>query len=283
MFLSNGNGAGAVTSASIFWVICYLVTLVGLLWIAIWAYFNNSIKGAIIAIIFFMMLTTSFVLSRRTLFQAGTWQQNAASFSLGFLIWAFIAGRPQSILSVAQNDLFASIASELPEYLEFIMNTFVIPIAEESLWIIALPDVLTFLMNQTAKDKRFGFFSNKVLQLAVIIVVGSVTFAVFHIGNLAIMSFIIAAIVFRTAMLLFVVGDSNWNLLPFISVVPAFAVGAHIANNWAAYGFGDGVQLLLQNISTGWIVFLFLGIIFLSAIEYFFGIFLKWFDPARGG
>lgn len=273
MVLSNGQGT--VTTASIFWVICYLVTLVGLLWIAIWAYFNNSIKGAIIAIIFFMMLTTSFVLSRRTLFQAGTWQQNATSFTLGFVIWSLIASRPQSILSVSQNDLFASIASELPEYLEFIMNTFVIPIAEESLWIIALPDVLTFLMNQIGSSGRFSFFKNKALQLAVIIVVGSVTFAVFHIGNLAIMSFIIAAIVFRTAMLLFVVGDANWNILPWISVVPAFAVGAHIGNNWSAYGFADGFQLLLQNLSTSWMIFAFFIIIFLSTLDYLLGLVFK--------
>lgn len=259
-----------VTTASIFWVGAYLVSLVGLIWIAIWAFFNNSVTGAVIAFIFFMMLVSSFVLSKRTLFQSGTWKQNATSFTLGFMIWIFIGSNTNSVLSVAQNNLFSTISSQLPQFLEFIMNSFVIPIAEESLWIIALPDVLSFMMNQIGK--AYSFFTNKIFQLIVIAVVGAVTFAVFHVGNLGFLAFLIAAMLFRTIMIFFVVGDQSLDAIPFVTIVPAFAVGAHIGNNLAQFGVGKGVNLLMQNIEIGWLIFGIFIIIFLSAIDSIIGL-----------
>jgi len=266
------NGTGTVTTASIFWVGAYAISLVGLIWIAIWSFFNNSVTGAIIAFIFFMMLISSAVLSRRTLFQTGTWKQNATSFTLGFLIWVFIGSQPQSILSVAENNLFSTISSQLPQLLEFIMNSFVIPIAEEALWIIALPDVLHFLMNQISTNKQLSFFKNKFLQLFVIAGIGAFTFAYFHVGNIGFLSFIIAAMLFRTIMIFFVVGDQSFNAIPFVTVVPAFAVGAHIGNNWAQFGFMKGVNILIQNFQIGWLIFGILIIIFLSAIDNIIGL-----------
>jgi len=269
--MATTNENNPLSTASVFWVLMYFVSLTGLLWIAIWAYFNNSIRGAVIAIIFFMMLITSVVLSRRTLFQSATWQQSATSFTFGFLIWSFLGSNTQSVLSVSQNTLFASISSELPEFLEFIMNSFVIPIAEESLWIIAIPDVLSFMMTRIAgAGKNWRWFNNKLLQVIVIAVVASVTFAVFHVGNLAFMSFIIAAVIFRTAMIFFVVGDQKMNLIPWVGLVPAFAVGAHVGNNLASYGIGKGFTLLVQNFAVGWVVFAIFALIFLSTLNQLF-------------
>lgn len=268
-----------LSTASAFWVVAYLISLVGLIWIAIWAYFNNSIRGAVIAIIFFMMLVTSVVLSRRTLYQSGTFQTSATSFTLGFIIWSILGSTQQSILSVSQNNLFAAISSELPQFLEFIMNTFVIPIAEESLWIIAIPDVLTFIMDKVSGVNNLSFFKNKILQIAVIVVVGASTFALFHVGNLAFVAFLVAAIIFRTAMILFVVGDRKINLVPTLTIVPAFAVGAHIGNNLSSFGFQKGWTLLVQNFAVGWMVFAIFLIIFLSSVNQIFG----WFFRLFGG
>lgn len=263
-----------ITTASIFWIVAYLISLGGLIWIAIWAFFNNSVTGVVIAFIFFMMLVSSFVLSKRTLFQSGTWKQNATSFTLGFLIWIFIGGFKQSVLSVSQNNLFSSIAGELPQFLEFVMNTFVIPIAEESLWIIALPDVLSFLFNQIGEaSKALSFLKNKVVQLIAIAAIAGVSFALFHVGNLGFAAFLIAAIVFRSIMIFFVVGDQTLNTIPIITVVPAFAVGAHIGNNLAQFGVGKGLTLIMQNLQIGWLIIGLFIIIFLSAIDNFLGLF----------
>lgn len=267
-----------VTTASIFWVVAYLISLGGLIWIAIWSFFNNSLPGLVVAVIFFMMLVSSFVLSKKTLFQSGTWKQNATSFTLGFIIWSFIGGAKQSVLSVAQNNLFSTVSSQLPQLLEFIMNTFVIPIAEESLWIIAIPDVLHFVMDQIGTaSSRFSFFKNKIVQLIAITIVGASTFALFHIGNLGFIAFLIAAMIFRSVMIFFVVGDSTLNSIPVITIVPAFAVGAHIGNNLAQYGFAKGVGLLAQNIGIGWLIFGLFIIIFLSAIDSIIGLVLRLF------
>lgn len=264
----------SITTASIFWIVAYLVSLGGLIWIAIWAFFNNSVTGVVIAFIFFMMLVSSFVLSKRTLFQTGTWKQNATSFTLGFIIWMFIGGFKQSVLSVAQNNLFSTIAGELPQFLEFVMNTFVIPIAEESLWIIALPDVLHFLFDQIGGAVRsLSFLKNKIVQLIAIAAIAATSFALFHVGNIGFAAFLIAAIVFRSIMIFFVVGDQSLNTIPIITVVPAFAVGAHIGNNLAQYGVGKGLTLIMQNLQIGWLIIGLFIIIFLSAIDNFIGLF----------
>lgn len=262
---NTARAQSPLTGASAFWVSAYILSLVSLIWIGVWSYFNNNLRGAIIAMIFLMMLLASAVLSRNTLYQSGSFRQSATSFTFGFVLWSFLANNNQ--LSVSSNHLFSSIAGELPEMLEFMVNTFLVPIAEESLWMIAIPDTLAFLMDEAAKAKRFSFFGNKVFQLVVIAVVASVTFALFHVGNLAFASFIIAAIIFRVAMIFFVVGDQLWDVVPALNNVPAFAVGAHIANNLVAFGFGNGVLLLWQNLAVGWIIFAVFAILFLTAID----------------
>jgi len=261
---------------SIFWILIIMLSLGGLTFLALWAYFNNSVKGAIMAFIFFAMVVSGILLSKFEIFNAGTWSQSCFAFVLGNILWLIIGGSKQSVaslslLSVSKNSLLATIASELPEILEFVMNAFVIPIAEETFWLIGIPFATITMLNVASKGKVFGidlsFLKNIIVQIIIIALITGISFAGFHIGKLFI-AFLIAAFIFRTIMIVLVVGDTKFGLIPGLSLVPAFAIGAHIGNNWGSEGFVRGISLLAGNFwPIGLIVFVLLAAIYLSALN----------------
>jgi hypothetical protein len=150
----------------------------------------------------------------------------------------------------------------LPQVLEFTFNSFIIPIAEEVFWMIGIPFAIVTIMNLAGN--RYAVLRNKFLQLFVIMVVTGVTFALFHVGKMF-LAFLIAAFAFRAIMVFAIIGEDAFVLprwLDSIKLVPAFALGAHIGNNWADYGFMKGVSLLSNNGELG----LFIGLFFLLVI-----------------
>lgn len=253
---------------SIFWILMILAAIVGVSYLGIWSFHNNSVQGVAISAIFFALIISGVILSRFEIFNSGTWSENAFSFTLGFSIYSLIGifadSSTKSVLSITKNSLFATISSELPLFFEFIMNVFVIPIAEESFWMIGIPFATITIMNLIGE--RFSIFKNLVFQLIVITILTGVSFALFHVGKL-LLGFLIAAFFFRAIMVWSVVGDADFDWIKGISLVPAFAVGAHIGNNWADYGFGKGMQLLTSNFEVGVFILIFLGIIFISFIN----------------
>lgn len=257
---------------SAFWVLIILISILGLSFLGIWSYQNNSVKGAIISFIFFAMIVTGIVLSKFEIFNLGTWGENSLSFTIGFLIWLFIGifFGTQSILSVSENALFAAIAGELPQLTEFLMNAFVIPISEELFWMVAIPFSIITIMNITAKNKTLSFFENSWFQIFVIVLVSGITFAAFHVGKLFV-AFLIAAFLFRASMVVLVYGDMKLDILKPIRLIVSFALGAHIGNNLINYGLRKSWILLTTNFwAIGWIVFALFFIIFLSAINQIF-------------
>ena len=259
---------------SIFWIGALLVSLAGLILLSIWSFQNNSVKGIAISFIFFAMITSGIIFSKFEIFNSGTWSENSLSFMLGLVLYLFIGGAGKSVLAVSQNNLFSSISSELPQFLEMIMNNFVIPISEETFWMIGIPFAIIGMMNIIGKSKKASFAKNTFFQMFVVILVSGASFAAFHVGKY-LMGFLVAAFIFRMLMVLTVVGDQKFDWLPFIRVVPAFAVGAHIGNNWGDSGFVNGLQLLTSNNIIGWGVLLLIVVIALSAVNqivlYFMG------------
>lgn len=251
---------------SAFWILIILISLMGLSFLGIWAFHANSIKGVAISAIFFGMIVSGILLSKFEIFNSGTWSQNCLSFTLGYLIYLPIGAlqSSKSVLSITQNALFATIASELPQFLEFVVNTFIIPIAEEVFWMVGIPFSIMSIMN--IAGMKYPIFKNFWVQFIVITVVSGVTFAAFHVGKL-LFGFLIAAFVFRGIMIFAAIGDQKKDLIPFVTLVPAFAVGAHVGNNWGDYGFSKGLSLIFQNLDLGWFIIMLLVIIFLSAIN----------------
>lgn len=253
---------------SIFWILLILISLAGLMYLLIWSFHNDSIKGAVVSTIFITMITSGVLLSRLKVFDFHSWGDNALSFTIGFFVWMGLGSlfTSQSVLSlsVSKNYLFATISSELPQLVEVITNVFIVPIAEEIFWMIGMPFALITILNQMGK--KWDIFSNEWLQMFIVIAIASSTFAVFHVGK-AFISFIIAAIIFRTIMIVMVYGEHHFDMLKGINLVSGFAVGAHIANNMLDTGIQKTWLVLQTSLPVLIIVIVVFGALFLSAAD----------------
>lgn len=260
--------------SSAFWILIILVTVIGLGYLGIWSFHNKSVQGIALVVIFFAMIVAGILFSKFEIFNAGSWGANSLSFTIAFFIWVFIGGSEQSIFSISDNQLFATIASQLPPLTNFIMKAFVIPTSEEMLWMIGIPFAVIGLLNLVSNKKGMEWAGSIWVQLPIIVIISGVTFAAFHVGKLF-LAFLIAAFIFRSIMIIAVIGDMNWNILPWIVIVPAFALGAHIGNNWRDYGFQKGLSLLISAPEIGWPILVLLGFIVLSAVNEVAAYFMK--------
>lgn len=254
---------------SIFWISLILISLMGLSYLMIWSFHNNSVKGAVISTIFLTMILAGVILSRMKVFDMASWGDNALSFVFGFGIWAFLGSLFQGSAStisveIPKNYLFATIASELPVFTEMIVNNFIVPIAEELFWMIGIPFAILSIMK--AIGKKYEFFNNDIFQMITIIIIASSTFAIFHIGK-SFTAFIISAIIFRTILIVMVYGDYKFNIIKGVNLVAGFSVGAHIANNILDTGFQKTWLILQQSIPVTIIIVVFFGLILYSALE----------------
>lgn len=251
---------------SVFWIVLILIALGGLSYLLIWSFHNDSVKGVAVSVIFVTLILSGVVLSRFKIFDLASWGDNSISFFLGFFIWAGIGGifGSQSVLSVGQNQLFATIASELPQLIEVVMNVFIIPISEEIFWMVGIPFALIGIMNIVGK--KYPVWKNPFLQIGIVVAIGATTFAIFHIGNISFIAFIIAAMIFRTIMLVLVYGEYEWDILKGVNLVVGFSVGAHIANNLFDTGFSKTWLILSTSIPVLIIILTLFGFIFASAL-----------------
>jgi hypothetical protein len=250
---------------SAFWILLIFIGLMSLIFLLIWSFFNNSIQGAIVSIIFTIMIIAGVLLSRLKVFDLASWGDNTLSFSLGFLLY-LLAGSlfpEQSI--IGDNFLFATLSTTLPQIVDLVVNVFLVPIAEELVWMIGIPFVLMTLMNQLGK--KWSVFNIGWIQIFVMVVIGSLTFAIFHQGKL-LLAFILASILFRSILIFLVYGDKKYDIIKGINLVAGFAVGAHIANNLVYRGI-DKVWLVMMNnlLPVGLLIIAFFLVMFGSAIE----------------
>lgn len=254
---------------SVFWILIVLMVLSGMSYLGIWSYHNNSIQGALLSSMFFAMIISGIVLSRFQIFDMGTWGENTFSFMLGFGLWMLIGSffGTQSVLSVSQNQLYSTIAGELPELLNFVMNVIVIPISEEIFWMIALPFGLFSIMHTIGK--KVDWINNAWFQIFVVCIVGGITFGIFHVSNFF-LPFLISAFIFRSTLVILVWGDKMTDWIKPVKLIVAFAVGGHIANNMFAYGLQRSWFIITNYFaSIGWMILTLFLVIFISAINYF--------------
>lgn len=255
-----------------------ILALVSFIYLSIWGFHNDNLRAVTISFIFISMILSAIAISRDKIFDmASTWGQSCFWFTVGFFFYmtlTFITtGRSSySIFQLQGNELFASISGSLPIFWEFFINAVTIPIAEEMLWLFGLPIVLFWMLDKIGgvyKVSNQGWF--KILSIFIVILVGGITFAIFHVGKFFI-AFIISAIIFRTINTIMVWGEDKENIIPYISIVPAFAIGTHMGNNWSGVGFFKGLNIMITAEGYlslfGWFFVIFLFIIFASAIGY---------------
>lgn len=230
---------------NIFWILMILVALGTFVFFTIYAYQNENLRLFIISTLFAVMILTGVILSRLEAFNGSSWGESTLAFLIGFVLWGFVGGgffAQQSILSVTKNTLFSTISGELPLVIDFTFNTFLVPISEEIFWFMGLTYAIISILNIIGKSKPI--FKNAFVQMAIILPLLGFTFAYFHVGRGGLTSFIISAIIFRVLLSAIVIGDQKFNWFKKINIGIAFALGAHIANNWLAYGFFRGITVM---------------------------------------
>lgn len=253
--------------SSSFWIMMILVSLGGLIYLMIQAYHQESIRLAIVSLIFFAIIISGVILSGLKVFDLGGWRKNSLSFSLGFIFWGiigtYIKSKGMSVLPL--NQLFATASSQLPIYTQFVLNTFIIPISEEMFWMIGLPFALISVMRSIGD--RYEFFENAFVQLAVVVIISSVSFAIFHVGKIT-WAFLVASMIFRTIMIITVYGDYYFDWIKIAPIVVSFSFGSHVVNNWLVVGWASSFLILQTNLLVSGFIFLYLAIILISGIEY---------------
>ena len=257
------NNKDITLGTSSFWITLILLSFIWLFYLVIWSFQNDNIRGTILFTVFFGMIIAGIILSRFKMFSMGSWSENSLAFTIGFLFWGLIQGfKPAatqatteltvtSLFSLTQNQLFATIAGQLPQYIEVLMSGFVIPVAEEIFWMFAIPYGMFSILkaaskrklNLFGKKKSLSFLKNMWLQILLVIAVGSTTFAFFHVGREAFIAFIIGAIIFRSIMVGVVYTEKAYDWLKNLEIFVSFAVGAHIVNNLLA---GGGIGLAMD-------------------------------------
>lgn len=266
--------------SSIFWILLALILVVGLTFLSIWSFHNDSIKGIVIAFIFFAMAVSGILFSKFEIFNMGTWSENCISFVAGFGIWSIFSGilGTQSILSVSKNYLFATISGELPQVIDVTMNAFIVPIAEEMFWMFAIPYALISIMNQIGK--KYDWANNSIIQILVVAVMASLSFAMFHVGKEALTVFLISAIIFRSIMIFIVFGESKFDYLQKFNLVASFSVGAHIANNLLQGGFKIAMTVIQTEPIIYWTIIGFALLMIATVLNKLFSYFFNKSDKS---
>ncbi|MCK5023465.1 MAG: hypothetical protein KAS04_04805 [Candidatus Aenigmarchaeota archaeon] len=258
-------------SGAQWWILLFLVSVIGLFYIAVKGLDTENVRMMAVALIFGFMLLASYVVIGRQLFaEKSSFSQMSISFLAGFVLWAvFKAGASYqslsilSALTISPQNMLSSVGQQMPPIWNYFINVITAPIVEELFFLIAAPVLLfsllmTFFMKLTKENKLLS----KVLSLIAIIVILSVVFRIFHVGSMEtglFSRFGIAAMFFRAVQIALLWGDSMFDAIPGTKMLAGFGIGAHMANNFIEMGGFSTVFTLLITDPAGWIIMLFLS------------------------
>ncbi len=222
-----------------FYVPIFIIGIFAALRFAIQSGFNNSTLGVGLAVGFIAMGAVGFFLLPLYLLRFGknkmrsTFSGHLHSFWIGIAVAVVIgiAGMITgfTIVSIPQSVL-ATASEGLSTYDTILATTIMAPFNETFVFVGHLLFslvIVTILKRMVKLDEKTA---NIVLFL-LFIVFSTATFYTFHVGLVGSVSFLIAVLVYRTLMGVFVLGDKLFNLIPFMTVALAFEFGFHFANN----------------------------------------------------
>jgi len=277
--MENGEN---LKGGAVFIFIVILLALAPLLWLALFGYQMQNLQAFIVASIFllFLILPFSFDFIKYMMPSGTGYGAAALSFTVGAALAAVLnwnalfqpSQQAMSIFSVPTNFLLSTISSQLPLFWFYFTNTFGAAVSEEMLFLITLPAILFIVLDFAGKQVEV--FSNKYLQIAIVAAIAGVLFAVFHIGNLALTGFITSAIIFRAFLIGIVHGERLEGLVPFITIVPSFAIGFHLFNNMLVMGISNVLQAFIAE-PLGILLIVFLGSTFLFGFLEIFRLFRR--------
>lgn len=259
-----------------FWLIFILISIIGLFYLQLFGFYENNFRAITVGGIFIMMLAISLIIIGKPLFTAKeTFPQMCVSFWLGFGLWGAISWiaqlQPKSIFaffSIEPQAMLSSVAQQMPMFWNFFVTVWTASFIEEAFFLLTIPVLIFLVMNQLGKF--VSVLGNKVLQMTLVIIISSLTFAFFHTGQVMFIGFVIAAIVFRGIQLGLYWGDAFWDVIPFTAILASFATAAHLINNWMAFGFMNGLNIMFSE-PFGWVLLGVLGIFAIVPIAYYLG------------
>ena len=275
MVPKNSDKGNEITG-SVFWFVTIFLALSGLIYLGIWSYQEGSIKGGLASSIFSIMILSSIVLTKFKIFQQGTWAKNCFWLVIGFTFYTILLLVGQAVqqaqtFALTDTYLLSSLYAEMPVQLNTILKTIVIPLAEETLWIFAMPVIIFLILNKLGE--KYPLFKNILLQLLIVMGITSITFFVFHVAKVN-LAFMLPAIAFRSLTVIFVWGDKKLDIFKTLDVVPAFAIGCHIGNNMFTEGFGKVLAVLSTSL-LGYLILILFVIFALSGFNYLLGFFMN--------
>jgi len=178
----------------------------------------------------------------------------------GMVVWTgFLTVQDKMLnmsLTFPVQTIFSTIVGQIPPFYNFMMVNIWSPVIEELAFGIAIPVAVFMLFRSMSRS--FPLLGNTVVQIVAAIFVSMTTFAYFH-TSATMAAFFVAAMMFRTIMIVMFHGDRLFDIIPKLSVSFAFIVGAHIANNMYVFGFGNAYSLLISE-PYGWVALAIFGL-----------------------
>lgn len=233
-----------------FYVILFTFVIIGLGYMMLVGVPANSLGLIAVAQIFGFLFLASIFTAQNVLQRLDEpLTTSAQGFAAGFLTWAGILSLKYvsnffSFLQVPAQITLATIQEQIPPFWSFINQVIMAPIVEEMLWGIALP--ISVILVMTKIGEEIEIFNNDFLQLATIIFIGAITFALFHTSATQ-FGFFIAAMMFRTFQTVVFYADEKFNIIPLVAIPYSFLVGTHMANNFIAFGVANSIAALMSN------------------------------------
>lgn len=256
----------------VIWVIFTLLSITGLVYLSIWSYHENNIKGIAIVVIYGFMISISLILTGLEPFkQKGTLTASCFAFAIGFWLYGLIGYMVNtlkagafSFLSMGDSNLYATISSELPHFWEVALNVILIPVSEELFWLFGLPITLMYLLDELGE--KYDILANPYVQIGIISIIAAITFALFHTAKVF-FAFVIGASIYRIVMTVIYWGDEKADIFPGLVVLSTLVLGAHIGHNMFNHGLMASLQVLGTEIF-GIIIIIILALIMITAIDF---------------
>ena len=272
MSRSKKKNIDIISIAPAFYVILFAFAIVGLGYMMMLGIPTNNLGLIAMSLIFGFLFLSGLLFSQNVLNRSKEpFEASAQGFVIGFIAWYAISSlkflsSAFSIFSFPLQATLSTVSEEIPPFWKIINVVVMSPIVEELFWGLALPLVSFSVMDELGK-KQFPALRNNILQFIIVILLGGLTFAVFHTSTTQ-FGFFIAAMLFRTIQTMLYFGDKQFDFVPKYTVPYSFLIGTHMANNLSEVGVGNVYEILLSNMF-GWVTMIIFVTIFIIGIRGF--------------
>jgi len=228
----------------VFSMVHLFVFVTPLLWLLVWGFQELNFRAfaaAGIFIIFVLMAIAAGLMSLMSESRA-TYGGTAFSMWIGMLLAAMVGmmsgqrvvGSLFSAFTIDRAEIFSTFEAQLPTFWRWYTTNIGAPYSEEALFLLFIPVMLLGILTYASRD--IGVLKSDLAKVAVMIMITAPLFAYFHVGNIGLVSFAIAAIIFRSLLIASVWGDRLGDWIPSFTATFFFAVGYHIMNNVISTG-----------------------------------------------